>query len=68
MYLLLLSKVKTHEYLLIISDGSVDFHNIVFGWIMSTPNGEHLAVAYVPSSRRGTSLHSEVEGMLSSPL
>ena len=58
---LLISKLNKHDFLLFVSDGSVDFHDMAFGWILSTPKGERLVAANGPSSGRGSSLQSEAD-------
>ena len=60
--------MNKHDFLLFVSDGSVDFHDMAFGWILSTPKGEQLAATNGPSSGRGSSLQSEADGMLSASL
>ena len=65
---LLISKLNEHDFLLFVSDGSVDFHDMAFEWILSTPKGERLVAANGPSSGRGSSLRSEADGMLSASL
>jgi len=56
------------EYLLLVSDGSVKFHNMTFGWIIATPDGHRLAAGAGPCQGRGNSLRSEGAGMLSRTL
>jgi hypothetical protein len=58
-------KLEEHGYLLAVSDGSVKFHDMSFGWILATPNGKRLAAAAGPCNRRGNSLRAEGAGMLS---
>ena len=65
---LLISKLNQHEFLLFVSDGSVNFHDMAFGWILSTPKRERLVAANGPSSGRGSSLRSDADGMLSASL
>jgi len=60
--------LNKHDFLLFVSDGSVDFHDMAFGWILSTPKRERLVAANGPSSGRGSSLRSEADGMLSASL
>ena len=66
-YLLIL-KLNKHEFLLFVSDGSVNFHEMAFGWILSTPKRERLVAANGPSSGRWSQLRSEADGMLSASL
>lgn len=65
---LLISKLNQHEFLLFVSDGSVNFHNMTFGWILNTPEREHLAAVNGLSSGRGSLLQLEADGMLSASL
>jgi len=57
-------------YLLSVSDGSVKFHNMSFGWIIASPDGQRLAAGAGagPCQGRGNSLRSEGAGMLSATL
>jgi hypothetical protein len=57
--------MEKHKYLLAVSDGSVKFHDMSFGWILATPTGERLAAAAGPCNGRGNSLRAEGAGMLS---
>ena len=50
--------------LLTVSDGSVKFHNMSFGWILATPDGTIIAYGAGPCNGRGNSLRSEGAGML----
>jgi hypothetical protein len=56
---------EKHGHLLAVSDGSVIFHDMSFGWILATPTGERLAAAAGPCNGRGNSLRAEGAGMLS---
>ena len=51
-----------------VSDGSVKFHNMSFGWIIATPDGRRLAAGSGPCEGRGNSLRSEGAGMLAATL
>ena len=53
-----------HGHLITVSDGSVIFHNMSFGWILATPNGNIIATGAGPCNGRGNSLRSEGAGML----
>jgi len=55
-------------HLLSVSDGSVKFHNMSFGWIIATPDGRRLAAGCGPCEGRGNSLRSEGAGMLAATL
>ena len=61
----IVAAAEENDYLLAVSDGSVKFHNMSFGWILSTPSGERLAAAAGPCNGRGNSLRAEGAGMLS---
>jgi hypothetical protein len=53
-----------HGYLIAVSDGSVLFHNMSFGWILVAPSELHLVGAAGPCNGRG--IHYEQSaGMLS---
>ncbi|OEU15138.1 hypothetical protein FRACYDRAFT_239817 [Fragilariopsis cylindrus CCMP1102] len=54
-----------HGHLICVSDGSVKFHNMSFGWILATPKGKRLAGSKGPCRGRGNSLRAEGAGMLS---
>jgi hypothetical protein len=56
---------EKHGYLLAVSDGSVLFYNMSFGWILSTPDGVRLVGGAGPCNGRGNSLRAEDAGMLS---
>ena len=56
---------NVHGHLLAVSDGSVLFHNMSFGWILATPSGLRLVGAAGPCNGRGNSLRAEGAGMLS---
>ena len=56
---------EKHGHLIAVSDGSVMFHNMSFGWILSTPDGVRLVGAAGPCNGRGNSLRAEGAGMLS---
>jgi hypothetical protein len=59
-------ELEHHGYLLAVSDGSVKFHDMSFGWVLATPTGKRLAAAAGPCSGRGNSLQAvEGAGMLS---
>jgi hypothetical protein len=51
-------------HLLSVSDGSVKFHNMSFGWIIATPDGRRLAAGCGPCEGRVNSLRAEGAGML----
>jgi hypothetical protein len=34
-------ELEEHGYLLAVSDGSVKFHDMSFGWILATPTGKN---------------------------
>ena len=53
-----------HGHLITVSDGSVIFHNMSFGWILATPDGNIIATGAGPCNGRGNSLRSEGAGML----
>ena len=53
-----------HKYLLTVSDGSVKFHNMSFGWVLAAPTGEVLAEGAGPCNGRGNLLRSEGADML----
>ena len=53
-----------HKSLLTVSDGSVVFHNMSFGWVLATPNGDILAYGAGLCNGRGNSLRSEGAGMI----
>jgi hypothetical protein len=55
-------------HLLSVSDGSVKFHNMSFGWIIATPDGRRLAAGCGPCEGRSNSLRSEGAGMLAATL
>jgi hypothetical protein len=48
-------ELEEHGYLLAVSDGSVKFHDMSFGWILATPTGKRLAAAAGPCNGRGNS-------------
>ena len=47
---------EKHDRLLAVSDGSVIFHNMSYGWVVATPNGKILAWSAGPCNGRGSSL------------
>jgi hypothetical protein len=51
-------ELEEYGYLLAVSDGSVKFHDMSFGWILATPTGKILAAAAVPCNGRGNSLRA----------
>jgi hypothetical protein len=55
-------------HLLSVSDGSVKFHNMSFGWIIATPEGRRLAAGCGPCEGRDNSLRSEGARMLAATL
>jgi hypothetical protein len=61
----IVNELKGFGYLLAVSDGSVKFHDMSFGWILATPTGKRLAAAAGPCNGRGNSLRAEGAGMLS---
>ena len=51
--------------LLIVSDGSVRYHNMAFGWVLSNPKTQKiLATGSGPGYEKGCSLQAEAYGML----
>jgi hypothetical protein len=54
-----------YSNVLAVSDGSVKFHDMSFGWVLATPTGKRLAPAAGPCNGRGNSLRTEGAGMLS---
>jgi hypothetical protein len=54
-----------HGYLISVSDGSVIFHNMSFGWVLATPEGKRLVGSKGPCNGRGNLLRAEGAGMLS---
>ena len=65
---LLISNLNKHEFLLFVSNGSVDFHNMAFGWVLNIPEREQLSAANGLSSGIGSLLQLEGDGMLSASL
>lgn len=61
----IMTQHDTHGHLLAVSDGSVLFHNMSFGWVLATPDGVRLVGAAGPCNGRGNSLRAEGAGMLS---
>ena len=55
---------EKHGHIITVSDGSVIFHNMSFGWILVTPDGKILATGAGPCRGRGNSLRDEGAGML----
>ena len=53
-----------YKLLLTVSDGSVIFHNMSFGWVLATPKGDVIIEGAGPCRGRGNSLRSEGAGML----
>ena len=53
-----------YKSLLTVSDESVIFHNMSFGWVLATPDENLLAYGAGPCNGRGSSLRSEGAGML----
>jgi hypothetical protein len=49
----LLTPYFTRTSPLSVSDGSVKFHEMSFGWILATPTGKRLAAAAGPCNGRG---------------
>jgi hypothetical protein len=45
-------ELEENGYLLAVSDGSVKFHDMSFGWILATPTGNRLAAAAGPCNGR----------------
>jgi hypothetical protein len=58
-------ELEEHGCLLAVSDESVQFHDMSFGWILAKPTGKRLAAAAGPCNGRGNSLRAEGAGMLS---
>ena len=52
------------ENLITVSDGSIIFHDMSFGWVLASPNGIVLAQGAVPGNGRGNSLQSKGADML----
>jgi hypothetical protein len=48
-----------------VSDGSVIFHDMSFGWVIATPDGKRLVGSKGPCNGRGNSLRAEGAGLLS---
>jgi hypothetical protein len=61
----LIAEHDKHEHLLCVSDGSVKFHNMSFGWVLATPEGKRLVGSKGPCKGRRNSLRAEGAGMLS---
>ena len=53
-----------YKSLLSVSDESVIFHNMSFGWVLATPNGDFLTYGAGPCTGRGSSLRAKGAGML----
>ena len=58
-------ELRKHGHLICVSDGSVIFHNMSFGWVLATPTGKRLVGSKGPCNGRGNSLRAEGAGMLS---
>jgi hypothetical protein len=54
-----------HGHLISVSDGSVIFHDMSFGWVIATPDGKRLVGSKGPCNGRGNSLRAEGAGLLS---
>jgi hypothetical protein len=61
----IIAEYNKHGNLVCVSDGSVKFHNMSFGWVLATPDGKRLMGAKGPCRGRGNSLRAEGAGMLS---
>ena len=61
-------ELKKHGHLICVSDGSVIFHNMSFGWVLATPTGKRLVGSKGPCNGRGNSLRAEGAGMLSATI
>jgi hypothetical protein len=57
-----------HGHLLCVSDGSVIFHDMSFGWTLATPDGKRIVGSKGPCNGRGNSLRAEAAGMLSATM
>ena len=53
-----------YKLLLTVSDGSVIFHNMSFGWVLATPKGDVIIEGAGPCRGHSNSLRSEGAGML----
>ena len=51
-------------HLITVSDGSVIFHDMIFGWVLASPDGTSLAQGAGPCAGRSNSLQSEGADML----
>ncbi|OEU21556.1 hypothetical protein FRACYDRAFT_235180 [Fragilariopsis cylindrus CCMP1102] len=58
-------ELRKHGHLICVSDGSVIFHNMSFGWVLATPTGKRLVGSKGPCNGRRNSLRAEGAGMLS---
>jgi hypothetical protein len=57
-----------HGHLLCVSDGSVIFHDMSFGWTLATPDGKIIVGSKGPCNGRGNLLRAEAAGMLSATM
>ena len=57
-----------HGHLMCVSDGSVIFHDMSFGWTLATPDGKRIVGSKGPCNGRGNSLRAEAAGMLSATM
>jgi hypothetical protein len=51
-------ELEEHGHLLAVSDGSVKFHDMSFGWILPIPTGKRLAAGAGPCNGRGVGMLS----------
>jgi hypothetical protein len=61
----IVQELEQHGYLLALSDVSVKFHDMSFGWVLATPIGKRLAAAAGFCNGTGNSLWAEGAGMQS---
>jgi hypothetical protein len=55
-------ELEEYGFLSAVSDGSVKFHDMRFGWILATPTGKRFAAAAGPCNGRGNAYeHKEQE-------
>ena len=64
----ILAEHDKHGHLLCVSDGSVIFHDMSFGWTLATPDGNRIVGSKGPCNGRGNSLRAEAAGMLSATM
>ncbi|OEU11291.1 hypothetical protein FRACYDRAFT_246405 [Fragilariopsis cylindrus CCMP1102] len=64
----ILAEHDRHGHLICVSDGSVIFHDMSFGWVLASTSSKRLVDAKGPCRGRGNSLRSEGVGMLSATM